>query len=199
MRRHSRFATSISIAALAFALGGCRNSIEVQTMSAPDAGLSRLHAFRMLPGPARRDGRPATGTDDPMISNSIANSAIREQVVRAFQERGYMLDERNPDFVVAFYASAREKLDVSLWDYGYPFYPGWSRTRPPQQTITEYTEGSVVVDVLQVGTRALLWRGEGKARLSDDPVKNVEQLANTAAVIVSKFPEATPRMVAAQP
>lgn len=51
---------------------------------------------------------------------------------------------------MAFYASAREKLDVTTWDYGYPFYPGWSRYQRPTQTVTQYTEGSVIVDVINI-------------------------------------------------
>jgi hypothetical protein len=193
-----RLAASISMAAAALTLTGCRNRIEVRTMAAPDAGLSRLHSFRMLPGPARRDGQATTGADDPMISNSIANRAIRQEIVKAFQERGYPLDERSPDFAVAFYATAREKLDVTLWDYGYPFYPRWPRYPLPPQTVTQYTEGTVVIDVVHAGTRELLWRGEGRAELSDDPAKNVEQLAKAASAIVAKFPEATRRIVASR-
>lgn len=199
MSSHSRLAASISIATLALAFTGCRGGIEVRTMVAPDARLSSLHTFRMLPGPARRDGRPATGADDPMISNSIANRTIREQIVKAFQERGYTLDDRNPDFGVAFYATAREKLDVSAWDYGYPYYPRWPRYPGPVQTVTQYTEGSVVIDVVQGRTRDLLWRGEGKAELSDGLAENVQQLAKAATAIVSKFPQATRITIAARP
>lgn len=199
MSVHSRLAASVSIATLALILTGCQRGIEVRTMVAPDAGLSRLHTFRMLPGPARRDGRPTTGADDPMISNSIANRAIREQIVKAFQERGYALDEGHADFAVAFYATAHEELDVSLWDYGYPSSPRWPRYPAPVPTVTRYTEGSVVIDVVRAGTRELLWRGEGKAELSDDPAKNVQRLANAASAIVAKFPEATRSLVAARP
>jgi hypothetical protein len=198
MSFHSRWAASASIVALALGLVGCRGGIEVRTMEAPDAGLASLHTFRMLPGPARRDGQPTTGADDPMISNSIANRAIREQIVKAFQDRGYTLDERNADFGVAFYATAREKLDVSVWDYGYPFYPRWPRYPAPVQTFTQYTEGSVVIDVVKARTRDLLWRGEGKAALSDNLSENVQQLAKAATAIVAKFPQATRQTVAAR-
>jgi hypothetical protein len=189
----------VAYATLALVAAGCGRSIEVRTMVAPDAGLSTLHTFRMLPGPARRDGRTATGADDPMINNSIANRAIRAPIVKGFQDLGYTIDERNPDFSVAFYASAREKLDVTTWDYGYPFYPGWSRYSRPTQTVTQYTEGSVIVDVINPSTRALLWRGEGTAALSDDLNDNVKQLAKAAESIVARFPHATPRVVAARP
>ena len=199
MSMRSRWAASISMATLAMILSGCQSSIAVRTMVAPDAKLSNLHTFRMLPGPARRDGRPTTGADDPMISNSIANRAIRQEIVKAFQARGYTLAEGNADFVVAFYATAHEELDVSLWDYGYPTYPRWPRHPNPVPTVTRYTEGNVVIDVVRPGTRELLWRGEGKAELTDTPAKNVERLAKTASAIVAKFPQATPRLVAELP
>jgi hypothetical protein len=192
----ARVATFASIALLSVA---CRSGIEVRTMAAPDAGLATLHTFRMLSDPTRRDGRAVTGADDPMISNSIANRAIREQIVKSFEKRGYVLDERNADFAVAFYATAREKLDVAMWDYGYPFAPGWPRYSTPIQSVVQYTEGSVVIDVVRWPTRELLWRGEGKAELSDNPGENVKQLAKAAEAIVGKFPQATPRVVAARP
>lgn len=199
MRTTIRFSVALAAAAIALAMPACRGGVEVRTMAAPDASLSALHTFRMLPGPARRDGRPPTGDDDPMISNSIANRAIREQITRAFQDRGYTLDERNADFGVAFYATAREKLDITNWDYGYPFNPRWPRYPGVGQTVTQYTEGSVVIDVVQTSTGRLLWRGEGKAELSDDPADNVKQLSRAASAIVDKFPKGTPRVVALTP
>ena len=186
----------VSIAALAVLAAACGSSIDVRTMAAPDAGLSNLRTFRMLPGPARRDGRVATGVDDPMISNSIANREIRERIVKAFQDRGYVLDEQRADFGVAFYASARERLDVNVWDYGYPFWPRWPRYPGPQQTVTQYTEGSVIIDVVKPVAQELLWRGEGRAELSGDPGDNVRQLAKAAEAIVAQFPKATSRVVA---
>jgi hypothetical protein len=189
------------VAFASFAIVGvaCGRSIEVRTMAAPDAGLSSLHTFRILPGPARRDGRAVTGADDPMISNSIANRAIRDRIRKAFEDGGYIIDERSPDFAVAFYATAREKLDVSTWDYGYPFTPGWPRYPRQSPMVTQYTEGSVIIDIVKPGSQQLLWRGEGKAQLSDDPSENVQQLAKAAEAIVAKFPHATTRVVAATP
>ncbi len=167
---------------------GCHRGIEVQTMAAPEVRLSALHTFRMLPGPARRDGRPVNGDDDPMISNSIANRAIHNRIVAAFQERGYVLDERNADFGVAFYAAVHEKLDVAAWDYGYPFVQGSPRRAEPAPIVVQYTEGSVVIDVVRPGSGELLWRGEGKAELTDDASDNVRWLARAAEAIVARFP-----------
>lgn len=44
-----------------------------------------------------------------------------------------------------------------------------------------------------------VWRGEGKARLSDDLSENVKRLAEAAQAIVARFPHATPRIVFQDP
>jgi hypothetical protein len=187
------------LAATAAALAGCRAGIPVRTMTAPDAGLSSLHSFRVLPAPARRDGRAIDGADDPMIDNSIANRALRERIIRAFEDRGYTFDERHADFGVAFYASSKEKLDLSVWDYGYPFNPRWPRYPGPVPAPTAYIEGTVVVDVVKPDSRELLWRGEGKAELTNDAVDNVRELSKAAAAVVAQFPRASARVVASHP
>lgn len=183
--------TSLNGAALALALavGGCASAIDVRTMVAPEADFTTQRTFRVLDAPVRRDGRPTTGADDPMVNNSIANRALRERITNAFVARGYSLVETDPDLAVAFYASAKEELDVSVWDYGYPIRSRWPRPAY-QQTITEVTEGSVVVDVIDPRTQELLWRAEGKVRLSDDPAENVKELAKAAEQVVKKFPAA---------
>ena len=191
--------TSRLLALASFSLAAaCGGSIEVRTITAPEARLAGLGSFRLLPSPVRRDGRPPSGDDDPMISNSIANRAIRAQITRSFQDRGYTLNELSPDFVVAFYATAHEKLDVSAWDYGYPF-PDPSRRVPRQTPVAvSYMEGSVVIDVIKAGTAELLGCGEGRAALGNDPAESVTLLTKAAAAIVSKFPSALPRVVAAR-
>lgn len=183
---------------LALATAGCGPSIEVRTLSAPDARVDAFHTFRILPQPPRRDVQPTPGTDDPMVNNSITNLALRQSIVQAFQDRGYVLDERRPDFAVAFYASATEKLDVTQWDYGYPYYPRWRQPLPPADRLTTYTEGSVVVDVIDPATRQLLWRGHGTAEVSDSPREMTKRLQQVAEKVIAAFPRATPREVAAR-
>ena len=183
-----------ALAALTLAVG-CTSAIEVRTITAPNASLTGIRTFRILSGPMRRDGRPATGADDPMVSNSIANRAIRERVAHALYARGYTLDETNADVGVAIYASAREKLDVTDWDYGYPAYPRWPDRVGTTRVVTRYTEGTVVIDLV-TRNGALLWRGAGTIPLSDDPLENIKQLGGVAEKVVGKLPHASPQVIA---
>jgi hypothetical protein len=184
------------LAALVLA-AGCSRSIQVQTMAAPEAAFVGMHSFSMLAPAARQTGEPAQPADDPMINNSIANRALRGEIVKALTDLGYAETTRNADFQVAFYASARERLDVSAWDYGYPFFPGWVRPMPP--AITTYTEGTVIIDVLRPRDRMLLWRGHAHTELTENPTKNVERLGDVARAVVAKFPRSTVVSVAGTP
>ena len=184
---------------MALVVAGCSSAFRVHTMVSPDARFTSLVNFRVLQVPRPRDSRPEAGAYDPMVNNSIANRALREAIVGVLVSHGYVQTEREPDFAVAVYASAREKLDVQQWDYGYPFgvrrrWPGY-----PQQTVTEYTEGTVIVDVIQPVSRDLLWRGSGSTRLSKDPSEDVKELQKLAEAIMKKFPRAArPSVVIAQ-
>lgn len=187
---------AIAITVLALAVVGCGPSYQVRTIAAPQARLSDLHTFRMLPVPPRRDGVTRTDAYDPMVTSSITNLALREAVWKTLHERGYVPDDLHPDFAVAVFASAHEKLDVTQWNYGYPFWPPWRNGYPYQDRVTTYTEGTVVVDVIDPLSRELLWRGEGRAVLTDSPAENAKQLQEAAAAVVRKFPKAKPRAIA---
>ena len=192
-----RTATRVTALAALVLAAGCSRGIQVQTMAAPEAAFTGMRSFTMLAPAARRPGAPVEPADDPMINNSIANRALRGEIAKAFTELGYSETSRNADFQVAFYASARERLDVSLWDYGYPFLPGWVRPLPP--AMTTYTEGTVIVDVLRPRDRMLLWRGHAHTELTENPTKNVDRLGDVARAIVGKFPRAIVVDVAGSP
>lgn len=165
----------------------CAPAIQVRTAAAPDARLTNLHTFIVLAAPQRRSGS-TDGNDDPMLQNSITYQALHNDLISNFQEHGFVVDSAKPDFAVAAYASARQKLDVNQYDYGYPYWRHgwWGPIGVPE--ITQYTEGTVVIDVINPTTKALLWRGQGVASVSDDPQTYAKELAKTVASIVNKFP-----------
>jgi hypothetical protein len=194
--------TTLLIAARATAsmlVAGCANTYHVDTMTAPDIRLSAITSFRVLPVPQPQYGHAPAGAYDPMVNNSIANSALRETIAQAFVGRGYIVNERFPDVDIAVYASAHQKLDVTLWDYGYPYWPRHEWSNQHARRVTEYTEGTVIVDVVLRRSRELVWRGMGTAVLSENPGADVKELQKAAVAVIKKFPRAERRVVAAAP
>lgn len=191
-------------AAVALASGACASGVRVRTTAAPDANLAGLHTFRVLNAPQRRADAPQLPQDDPMLANSITNSQLRQDLVQGLQAKGYTLDAANPDFVVAYYAGTKEKMDTTYWNpdpywrYGYrgyrygwawPYY-GWAAPYPAM-SVQEYTEGTVIVDVVNPSTKELLWRGQGMARVSDNPTAYTNELEKSVTAILKKFPNAS--------
>jgi len=122
----------------------------------------------------------------------LADGALRDDLVQAFESRGYVLSDA-PDFTVAYYASAQEKLDVTHWDYGYRYNPYWWGAGfydhgGPE--VTEYKQGTVIVDVIDPRSRELLWRGQGVAVVSDDQARYEQDLRKTVMAVLEKFPRA---------
>jgi len=186
-------------AAAAVAIQACAPAIDVRTIVSPDARLSALRTFRVLPPPQPLAGEPLDAKH-PMLNNSITNRALRFAIADNLESRGYVLMDTHPDFAVAVYAAFREKLQVTYWDYGYPWRPrwwrGWSRGRG-EPLVTEFTEGTVIIDVIDATTKELLWRGRGVAIVEDDREYET-QLRKTVKAIVDQFPRAQPPPVVAQ-
>ncbi|PYO43138.1 MAG: hypothetical protein DMD33_06985 [Gemmatimonadetes bacterium] len=179
-----------AIAALALGMSGCGPRIDVRTVANPETGIGSRRTFRVLPVPERRSG-PSSSPNDPMLVNSVSNHALRNDLVEAFEDRGYVETDTAPDFEVAYYASAKEKLDVTAWDYGYAWRPRWWRGWGPAD-VTEYTEGSVIIDVIDPTTKQLLWRGRGVAAVSDNERTYESDLKKTVTAVLDKFPAAHP-------
>lgn len=170
----------------------CATPVHIRTAAAPNTQFSTLHSFIVMATPSPRSSSEGQNNVDPMLQNSITYRALHNDLVSNFQERGYVIDSANPDFAVAAYASSRQRLDVTQYDYGYPYWR-WRWWGPPVPEVTQYTEGTVVIDVVNPKTKELLWRGQGVASVSDDPQTYAKELARAVEKIVERFPEATAR------
>ncbi|MDB4870589.1 MAG: hypothetical protein JWL97_1593 [Gemmatimonadales bacterium] len=169
--------------AFALALGACSHNIEVRTIAAPDAIFAGRSTFLILPTPPPRGGSPLAA-NDPMLVNSITYEAIRDEIRRAFEAKGYVYSPGSADLAVAYYASAAPVLDVRTFDYGYDW-----RGFPRQYVdVVQYTQGTVIIDVIDPATHKLLWRGQGVAAVDTDPNKFAKELRRTVDAIVAKIP-----------
>ena len=179
-------ATSVALLVI---LAGC-GSVQVDTSVSPDARFDRRRTFQIMSVPERRQGR-STSVLEPMIESSGANRALREEIGKDLATKGFVATTDRADFAVAYYATAREKLDVTRWDYGYAWRPFWWRgwRRGPAATVTEYNQGTVIVDVIDPATKQLLWRGRGVSPVSDNAEKYQEGVRKAIDAILAKFPQ----------
>src|SRR3989441_206412 len=191
-------------AGAALTLTACAGGISVRTALSPDASLHGLRTFRVLPTPQPKIAGAVSSTNDPMLVNSISNRALRTDLARELAGLGYVASDSNP--------STNQKLDVTYWDYGYGWRPrwwsGWGRRWgrgwggdwgiQSGPAVTQYTEGTVIVDVIDPKSKDLLWRGQGVAAVSDNEAQYEQELKKTVDAIVDKFPAAATTVALAQ-
>jgi hypothetical protein len=60
-----------------------------------------------------------------------------------------------------------------------------------QPLVTQYTQGTVILDVFDPKTKDLLWRGQGVAAVTDNERGYERDLKKTVEAIVDKFPAAS--------
>ena len=202
-----------SLTVLALTSAACSSGVKVRTAATPDASLTGLRTFRVLNAPQRREGAPALSSSDPMLDNSITNRQLRTDLVQGLEAKGYVVDSADtqsagPDFLVAYYAGTKQKMDTTYWNpdpmwrYGYrgygrlgyrygwawPWYGSSFDTPRADFQVREYTQGSVIVDVIDAKTKELLWRGQGIETVSNDPATYTSELNRTVSAILKKFP-----------
>lgn len=198
-----------------FFVAGCSSGIHVRTAEAPDANaaLDRATTFDFLKRGEERGTVASAGLNgsvnnasagevaepnparvqNPMLENAITMQAMRYDVARDLEARGYHRQPGNADLAVATYISARNRLVVTDYGYGYPFWgwgwrwgPGWGMW--PQQEVTQYEQGTLIVDVLDGSGRRLLWRGMAHVHVPHDPNNYPRMVADGVNAIMAHFP-----------
>jgi hypothetical protein len=114
------------------------------------------------------------------------------------QARGYRLSTDNPDLLVNFFASSRERTDVQstprfAWGAGYygyrrGLYTTWPLYDRNVETV-HYKVGTASIDVVDAAHRQLIWEGTAEGRLTqkmlDDPGPAIDM---AVAEIFAKYP-----------
>jgi len=171
-------------ATLILAVGAC-SPVQVRTLVSPGADFRGRTTFHLMSPRAREDAQ--LSPNDPMLLNSITYRRIRQAIRSDMEKKGYRSAAEGASMDVAYYAAARNRLDVRTYDYGYR----WRRWPGERTDVYEYTQGTVIVDVIDPATHELLWRGQGRAPVSDDPDTFATQLEDAANKILGKFPNAS--------
>jgi hypothetical protein len=176
-------------AAVALLLSGCASAPNTFSNSDPSADFSQYKTF----------GYFAKLSTDNAQYQSLVSNFLKVAVAQEFDRRGLQHDAANPQLRVNFYINTQEKIQsrsvpTSGGYYGYrdPFYDPWggyggyggSETR-----ITQYTEGTLNIDVVDASTNKLVWEGSIVGRITDKDLKNLEKTVDEAvAAVMADFP-----------
>jgi hypothetical protein len=136
---------------------------------------------------------------NPLYHSSLLDNAIHSEIAHQLERRGWREDNRSPDVLVAYHTFTQQKQQsvnnyypMMYGGWGWRYYP-WGFTPYPygywngyQQTY-QYTEGTLILDVINAKSKTLVWRGSVSDAVNDPgdlhrkAIKAVDQ-------VFTKFP-----------
>jgi hypothetical protein len=123
--------------------------------------------------------------------NPISEKRVREEFEQALTEKGWTkTDEATADALVVLHGATQVKRDLNTFYSGMGGYRyrGFGGTGTAQTTVSEYTVGTLVVDIFDAKSKALIFRGTASDEISDKPEKNAKKLAKASDKMFKDFP-----------
>jgi hypothetical protein len=126
--------------------------------------------------------------------NQIGEKRVMDEFTYALTEKGWKLaPEGQADAQVMVHGASQVKKDLNTFysgmgGYGYRGWGGMGGTGTATTTVSEYTVGTLVVDIFDAKSKNLLWRGIAQDELSDKPDKNIKKLGKASDKMFKDFP-----------
>ena len=169
-------------------LAACASGPTIRADQDPSADFSRYRTFNFV---------EEAGTDRAGYSTLVTThfkTAIRQQM----EARGYTLDEGNPDLLVNFFTSMRERTDTrstpgvflgtQYYRNRFGAYTAWPLYARDVET-TNYQVGTASIDVVDASRRQLVWEGIAEGRISSEARENPgPAIASAVEDIFDKYP-----------
>jgi hypothetical protein len=128
---------------------------------------------------------------DPKLSlgnSSLLDERIKNAINGEMELRNLTLNDQ-PDLLVVYHLGTQEKIQVTDWGYRYSdYYWGYGGR---QIDVDQYTEGSLVIDLVDAVTMKLVWRGTGTKVLDKtqrSPEEMQARINDIVAKIMASFP-----------
>ncbi len=138
--------------------------------------------------------------DNPEYKSGLINTNIKSTVEAEFAKRDIRVSKRNPDFLVGYHTFTKEKTRTyydnrtfypyglrGRWYFSYPYW-GWpSRVWSTTPRTETYTEGTLIVDVIDNHSKELIWRGSIAGDV-DNIARLQKRIEKGVAAILKKYP-----------
>jgi len=189
-----REAATGAVLALTIAAGACAHSIELTHDYNTEFDFSEYRTYDWMPQSAGRRGRDGA---DSAQTHALLRAAAEE----VLESRGFRKSPGGePDFRIGYVlASDEEMTRETISNY---YGPAWGvqrmygprHVRSSSQTVERrYEVGTVIIDIFDVESRELVWRGTGEGRVqggAPDPEELQERANASVRQIMETFPPA---------
>ncbi len=167
-------------------LAGCSSGYDIKYDYDVDSNFSAFHTYKWID----RTMTNANGSaSQAMQNNSLLDNRIKNAVNTQMAAKGFTMTEDNPDVQLVYYVGLKDKIDVTDWGYTYAG-SYWGGGLGRNVDVYQYTEGTLIVDMVNANTHQLAWRGSatGVVEPGSPPEKVEARVNDVAARIFKNYP-----------
>jgi hypothetical protein len=181
-------AAALAIAGLLMATG-C-SSLKVNVIRDPSIPIPPGSTWAWAPEPEAK--RPEEL--DPRVNNTIIHGRVKQAVERVLAQKGYrQTDHNSADFLVAYRVGVKDSRQVvtQTVPVGPPWGWGWGYYGPPPMVTSReitYTEGALVIDIIQRSTGKLAFRAIGQDQDVTGADGSEEQIQKSVTKLLQDLP-----------
>ena len=175
--------TTLSLLAITFILTGCSN-LQIITDQAEGVDMSKYKTFNFS---------PADKSDNACIYFSEINqNRVKEAIAKELAGKGYTI-AKNPDLMISTFLKVQEKQNVTTpYPYAGPgdfigIYGGY-RYNSGHVNIIDYTEGTLIIDLVDTGKNELVWQGIAIKTIDKNSKKAEKNINNAIEKVFKEFP-----------
>jgi hypothetical protein len=128
--------------------------------------------------------------------NQLSENRVMNDLSEAITERGWkkVESESAANVVVVVHGATQQKQTLNTFysgmGGGYGYYGmGGGGMATGTTTVSEYTVGTLVVDIFDTKTKNLVYRGTASDEINKDPKKNEKKLDKAAEKLFKDFPQ----------
>jgi hypothetical protein len=169
-------ARCLTVISIVLCVSACA-PVLVKSFRHPGADLSRYRTYAWA-----ADAPHSTG-DARLDSNPFVDGAARRAINRALASRGLEESAAAPQLTLRYFISITQKLDLAGVDSTY--------LTCEECSPSVYDAGTMVIDVFDTDTRALLWRGWAEGtfdRVIDNQRALEQRIDEVVAKIMARYP-----------
>jgi hypothetical protein len=130
-------------------------------------------------------------------NNQISEKRVSDEIQQTLTEKGWVAAEADKaDAIVVLHGATEKQKSLNTFysgtggygGYGYRGWGGMGGMGTATTTTSEYLVGTLVVDIFEAKSKALLFRGTASDELSDKTEKNIKKMDKASNKMFKDFP-----------
>jgi hypothetical protein len=157
----------------------------------PTADVTKYKTFKWV-------DKPGTSLQ---YHDQLLHSRVKHRIESELTERGYVLDEADPDLLITYHASSKEEFSVNIASFGYAYGPSWAwdpywhgawgygaGMSTTAASVRSYGVGTLLIDIVDAEKNQLIWRGSATGIVvPENPHKLGKKVLNSIEKIIAKW------------